>query len=202
METVHLVALKKLYLLTKSKGDGNYPINELMELLGINQKRTLGNFMKKLGYISHPQRSGTKIRKMYKLINELVYPVSRTVRITPKPIKTNFSTKIALKQFYKLTSLHGDKPYTIDELIKVSTISFKSKRDFGNFMKKIGYESHVQNGERVYMLVNSLIYPVTQITRMPKPKEIAKIYVVENGKLYELPDYFWQPEKKVPLAKM
>lgn len=201
METSHLIALKQLYLLTKSRGDGNYTINELMTILGITSKRNLGNLMKKLGYISHPQRSGTKVQKMYAIVKDLIYPVSRIVRIPLRPIKTNLAMKIVLKQFYKLTNLNGDKPYATDELIKASTMEFKSKRDFGHFMKKIGYESHIQNGRRVYMLINSLIYPVTRINRMPAPKEIAKIYVVENNTLYELPDYFWQPEKKVSLMK-
>ena len=161
---------------------GNYTVDEIMSKLDIKfeSKKIFGQYMRKLGYASHPKRINYKLQRIYTIGN---------------------LKHIALKQLYQLTKEKGNRSYSIDDIRNWLTIKFGSKREFGVFMKSLSYSSYTTtHNRREYILINERIYPVSRTDRTAKKKEKGQLWITEDGKLYPAPWDTTKPgERKVPI---
>jgi hypothetical protein len=145
---------------------GNYTVDEIMNKLDIKfkSKKIFGQYMKKLGYTSHPKRINSKPQRVY-TIGSLKH--------------------LVLKQLYQLTKEKGNGSYSIDSIRNWLTVKFGSNKEFGIFMKSLGYSSYVTKyGHREYCLAHEKIYPVSRTDRTTELKERGQLWIVEDDKLY------------------
>lgn len=192
--------LHQLELLMKLHGKRDYTIQEIKDWLAedFSSNRSFGNTMKKLGYTSHIKRTGTAVQRVYTL--DTIHPIE------PEkiPETEGHTERIVLKQLYLLAKTLGSKELpngdkSIKEIRNWLTVKFKTNREFGNFMKKLGYTSYKDGkGRRWYTIDSAIVYPVSRTNRTANPSK-SKLYVVEE-KLYSVPwDGVGTIERKVPI---